>query len=255
MRKVTILITSGAASLLAAGATLAQGPALPPGYEAYLPAALAASAALPAAAPDSLTDKADRAAFRALRALEGTPRWEMAKADAGRGVLPAFSCAAGKQLGPETTPALVRLLTRLRTDGINLTRAHAAAAPERPFRRDAGPTCLAEADVKPAREQPSLQAAWGWTIALILSETLPERAAPLLARGRAYGDSAMICGTASSSSVAQGRESGAALLALLHGDAGFSRDLAAARAELAALSTPAPEGCEAQAKVLATPLP
>ena len=76
-----------------------------------------------------------------------------------------------------------------------------------------------------------------------------------MARGRAFGDSALVCGTSAASAVTAGREAGAALVATLHADPAFAADLADAKREIAAARGPAPTGCAAEAETLATPIP
>lgn len=256
LRTVALTTLSLVGAALAGAALAQQGaPRLPPGFEAYLPAAAVGAGIPPPAAPGSAIDKADRARFKTTRALAGTQRWTLATTDGGRGVLKGFACAAGVELSADNAPALVKLLTRLRTDAINLTRAGGANGPERPFLRDKGPVCVAADSVKPAREHPSLQAAWGWGLGLLLSEALPQRNTALMARGRALGDSALVCGTSSASSVAAGRDAGAALIATLHADPAFAADFAEAKRQINDARGPAPVGCDAESAVLATPIP
>jgi acid phosphatase (class A) len=72
---------------------------------------------------------------------------------------------------------------------------------------------------------------------LILSEIAPERADPILARGRAYGESRIICNVHWYSDVVAGRFMGAAVVARLHADPAFEAELKAAKAEVAAVRT------------------
>lgn len=228
----------------------AGGPALPPEYRAYLGdtgAKLESYVTLPA--EGSIADKRDRAAFKESRKLVGTPRWALAQADAGRGILKAFSCAAGINLTPENAGALTTLLSRYRTDLINVTRVVGGNATLRPYERDKGPVCIADKALKTATGTPAIQSAWGWTVAMILSEALPARTDALMQRGRAYGESAGLCGFASISEVLGGRDLAAGVLARARGDAGFSADLAKATAQVGALTTTGmsvPEGCAAE---------
>lgn len=230
----------------------APGPALPPEYRAYLAdSGLHRAILAPLPAPGSPRDAYDRAVFARTRALAGTPRWTQAQADAGKGVLNAFACAAGTTLSAENAPRLVKLLSRYRTDMINLTRA-TPQDPQRPYQRDKGQeggnVCLADKALTMASGTPSIQSAWAWTIGLILSQALPARTDALMARARAYGDSAAICGFASASEVAAGRDLAAPLLARATTVPEFRDDLAAALTDIAqaAATTPAPD-CTGQA--------
>src|ERR1035437_3907945 len=76
---------------------------------------------------------------------------------------------------------------------------------------------------------------YGWAWALILSEIAPEQADAILARGRAFGQSRVICNVHWQSDVMEGRIMGAATVARLHADPTFRADLEAARKELAAV--------------------
>ncbi|NOW44721.1 acid phosphatase (class A) [Novosphingobium sp. SG751A] len=238
------------------GVTLAQpgpaqpGPALPPEYRAYLtPLGISRDAIAPAPTHGSPREAYDRAVFAKTRALEGSPRWTLAQADAGRGVMKAFSCAAGLSL-TDRVPALTKLLSRYRTDLINATRA----ASPRPYQLEKGATCLSDKPLQTAGGTPMIQAAWGWTVATILAEALPERTDALMTRARAFGESAAICGFAGASEVHGGRDLGSAMLARARALPEFAADLAQAQAELRALAkagTPAPEGCAAEGALTA----
>jgi len=72
-------------------------------------------------------------------------------------------------------------------------------------------------------------------MSLILAELAPDRATAILNRGRAFGESRVVCGVHSPSAVDAGRTNGASLVATLHGQTAFRADLEAAREELAAL--------------------
>ena len=75
----------------------------------------------------------------------------------------------------------------------------------------------------------------GWAWALILSEISPEQTDAILARGRAFGESRVICNVHWQSDVIEGRFMGASTVARLHADPTFRADLEAAKAELAAV--------------------
>lgn len=223
---------------------------LPEQYRAYLPDG---SLRLDEREPSAASDDYDRRVFRLTRALEGTERWKLAAADGGPGVIDAFRCAIGVSLPKARVPGLVRLLSRYRTDLLDRTRLQSPAVP--PGR---GALCLAGKPLTMAREAPAIQSAWGWSVGLILAEALPERAAPIMARARAYGDSAAICGFTRATTVRDGRELAAVLFARMRAEPEFSADLAAAIADvrLAAATGVAtdPASCAAEAETLAHPL-
>lgn len=80
---------------------------------------------------------------------------------------------------------------------------------------------------------PSGHAAGGWAWALVMAELVPARADAILQRGRDFGESRVICGYHFPSDVEASRVLAAGVIARLHGEATFRRDLEAARRELA----------------------
>jgi acid phosphatase (class A) len=86
----------------------------------------------------------------------------------------------------------------------------------------------------------------GWSWALVIAEVAPEHASAVLARGRDFGDSRVVCGVHYPSDIEAGRYLGSALVSRLHQDPAFVSDLATARAEVAASrALGAPTGCPA----------
>lgn len=228
-------------------------------FTAYLPAGSVSTKELIGAPPDSNSPRRiyDQAMFLSTRAAANTPRWTLAVGDSGRGVLKGFSCSAGVALDGHV-PALVKLLTKLRTDLINLTKTSVDPPVYAvPIASTQGALCIEpKSGVAMRGEYPSLQSAWGWAIAMLLAEALPARANDLYRRGRAYGDSALICGTAWASAVSDGRAAAGALLARLRADQAFAADYAIAKKELGALSksdvSDQPQDCAAEAAAIAS---
>lgn len=185
----------------------------------------------------SPADQADRDAFASTRSLVGSSRWTLATADADESVpymLQSFSQAAGRPLSLANTPRLAALLVRMRPD------LAAAATPakdhfqrKRPFLVDDGPICQPRGVLEGSYDYPSGHTTWGTAVALVLAELIPDRASPILARGREYGESRIVCGAHNASAVAAGRFAAAAVVARLHGQATFRAALDAARDELA----------------------
>jgi acid phosphatase (class A) len=105
----------------------------------------------------------------------------------------------------------------------------------RPFVADAIlATCVAPTDrLRTDGSYPSGHAAFGWAWALVVAELVPSRADAILARGREYGDSRVVCGLHFPSDVSAGRVIAAATIAHLHSSPAFRRGLDAARIELA----------------------
>lgn len=223
---------------------------LPAQYRAYLPDDVMK---IDDVASDLSTQieqaKEDAALFRRTRSLQGSARWTMAQGDGGPGVLNAFSCAAGTVLLKDRLPAVVRLLSRYRTDLLDRTRVSVpVASPAR------GPLCLAGKALAMAQEAPALQSAWGWSVGMILAEAFPLRAVPIMARARAYGEGAVICGFAGINAVRRGRDLASALYARMRAQPEFSADLEAAIGDLRALadsgSAPDAATCGAEAAAL-----
>ena len=219
----------------------------------------------PPPASGSAAEAADRAAFLATRALEGTPRWTLATHDADakpKALLADFGCALGADLGQAEMPRLRQLLGRVLGDvEVAFRTAKANIKRLRPLVGNDLPICVARTDrLTGTYSYPSGHATRGWTFALVLAELAPDRASAILARGRVYGESRVVCGAHWPSDVEAGRTVGAALVAALHGDATFRADLDASRAEVAAART-RPVGpdetatCHVEAEAAATRLP
>lgn len=81
---------------------------------------------------------------------------------------------------------------------------------------------------------PSGHSTMGRGMGLIQAEITPEARVARLKRGYEIGQSRMVCGFHWQSEVKAGRMPGAAVVAQLHGDPGFTRQLEKAQAEIAA---------------------
>ncbi|MSP43026.1 MAG: phosphatase PAP2 family protein [Alphaproteobacteria bacterium] len=217
----------------------------PPGFVAgYLPKeALPDSLSLlpPPPATGSAAQARDEEAAKHALALNGTPRWKLATLDADLSFPNAagtFSCALMAPVTEADTPHLYVLLQRSMTDaGLATYAAKDGYKRLRPFMINNQPICSPEyrKRLEDNGAYPSGHASLGWAWALILSEIAPERTNAILARGRAFGDSRSICNVHWESDVAGGRLVGAGVVARLHADPAFLADLAAAKAELAAV--------------------
>lgn len=208
----------------------------------------------PPPAKGSPAEALDLQIFRDTRALQGSPRWQLATDDVTNAPLPRNACAMGLDLDARRAPALARLLDRAGTGPVVSTVKAAYQVP-RPYLKVAGPICEAKtAHLAGNGDYPSGHTANGWLEALILAEAMPGRATQLLARGRAFGESRAICGSHSKSAVEAGYMAGSAIFAVVHRSPAFQRDLAAARAELdrlrATAPRPDPARCAAEAAAL-----
>jgi len=223
----------------------------PPGYLPGNGGIDAAAIIGPPPAPDSPRGKAERAQFNETRKLVNTEAWSRAIADAdlsGKNGMKSFSCAAGVTLSAEATPTLANLLLRLTDDAAKIYQpAKSVYQRPRPPVGNTAPICVPrEAWIETDGSYPSGHGLIGWAWASVIAELVPEKASPILARGKAFGDSRIVCGVHFQSDVEAGRYLGSALVTRLHDDPGFMADLAKAREEVAASKAKgAPAGCGA----------
>lgn len=249
-----------ALSLMSGGGPAVAQKAAPAHAKGYL-----AGAALPdmlrvvptAPATGSPRDDADRAIFHATRSLQDSPRWKLAQSDDDLsipGVLTALRCALGVALTSGNAAHTMALLGHVWTD-INSATGPAKQHfhRKRPFLVDEGPVCVAEPPNSP--DFPSSHSTTGWAVGLIFAEMLPDRSTEIMARGRAYGESRVVCGVHNASAVEAGRVIGAALVEALHGSAQFRTDFEAAKIEIDALrhgATNHPASCAGEAALITT---
>ncbi len=243
--------------------TLEQAPKRVPGYLAREQTVDAYLVLPPPPTPGSRepAEAVDRAGFDMAQRLKGSARWDLATRDADESAAAAladYDCLFGLDLSPRTAPALLRLLTRVRTDaGVQTTRVKTRFQHWRPFVSYGGPVCEADADrVAHSWSYPSGHTTMIWAYGLILTELAPDLATPILQRTRAYGESRVVCGVHTVSDVTQGEVNGAMLVARLHGDAAFKADLEAARLELTAVrkaggAVPAGRRCAVEREAMA----
>jgi len=243
-------------------------PEIMPGIVAgYLPqAGLPNSLALdpPAPTPGTAVYALDEAVSRANLALQGSPRWQQATSDADLSfphVAETFSCSMGIPITEADTPHLYMLLRRSFTDAaLSTLAAKNHYNRTRPFMENNRPTCSPkdEAFLRKDGSYPSGHTTIGWAWALILTEIAPAQTDAILARGRSFGDSRLVCNVHWQSDVNEGRIMGASTVARLHADPAFLADLDAAKAdyEIARAKELNPtRDCAAEAAALATPPP
>lgn len=217
----------------------------------------------PPPAGRSTLERADRAAFEATRGLKGSARWTLAAEDVAEGAAAAldnFACVLGTRIDQARVPALIALLERARLDLARATRLPKVHYRRlRPFVGNDAPICVARTQaLADSFSYPSGHATQGWAYALIVAALVPERAAAILARGRAYGESRVVCGVHWLSDVAAGHINGSAVFAALMGDAGFRADMDRARAEIrsalsGAVAAPDQAACTREADALREP--
>ena len=206
--------------------------------------------------------ESDRAIFKGTRHMQGTARWQLATTDAdysAPALMRDFRCAVGVALTPENAPKVLRVIGRAGVDTSSQTRiAKDFYKRLRPYRIDQGDICQPKQELGNSFDYPSGHTTWGWTWAFILADLAPDRALPILKRGRAYGESRFVCGAHNESAVEAGMASASATLALVRTKPAFRSDLEDARAELAALradpSAAKPQGCDAEAALIDRPV-
>ena len=183
----------------------------------------------------------DEERSREYMALRGTPRWNQATRDANLHfpeAIEAFSGVVGIPITEEATPHLYMLLRRSLTDaGLSTYKAKNHYNRARPFMLNGEPICTPEDREALTKDgsYPSGHTAIGWAWALILCEIFPEHTDEILARGRAFGESRMVCNVHWQSDVNEGRFMGAATVARLHANTEFLADLDRAKREVARL--------------------
>jgi acid phosphatase (class A) len=231
---------------------------LPAGQRPDLTAAVA-----PPPQPGDATWIEDGETFKATRRLKDTPRWTLAQRDNSYVVddmLAGFACAAGADLSSAKTPKTARLVGRAVLDAVEAARgAKQVFRRQRPFVPTDAPICIAREDsLNASFSFPSGHATSGWIYALLLAELAPDRTAPILSRGRAFGESRIVCGVHWKTDIEAGRDAGTAAFVVLQSNPEFRADLEAARAELAAARKSGvtdAASCAAKAELDRTPLP
>lgn len=213
----------------------------------------------PAPSSGDARDVADRRIFRETRKLAGTPRWEMAADDAQLGnakMLEHFACSLEMELTPEDAPRMLALAQKVtREAAASMSKAKDFYKRQRPFMVDEGPTCVEHSTIGESFDYPSGHTTAGWAWGLVLSQVDPSRAGPILARGRAIGDSRVVCGMHNASAVENARMLTGAAVSLASASPLYQADLAHARAELATLRTgeprkPDPARCAVEAELI-----
>lgn len=237
----------------------ATQPAAPRPYRGFVPRDQAPDTRLIMPSPpiaDDHRDTYDRHTFKTTRKMEGSPRWDLARADlpyAVPAMLKTFSCAAGIDLTPENAPKTADLLARVGADvasAMDISKDHFKR--KRPYFIDEGALCTTRSPaLDDSFDYPSGHSTWAWTIGLILTELLPDRSTDILVRARAFGESRVICGVHNPSAIEAGRTLGSVVFARLHGAAEFRARIDDARAELAALAKAEPrESCSTEASLV-----
>ncbi len=238
----------------------AQTPtARPVGFFAPNAAPNAVATIPPAPKEGEARNSLDWEIFRKTRALEGSERWALAKSDDSykpADLLKNFSCSVGATLTPENSPTLASILNRTSLDaGIAAEAAKQLYRRTRPFMHNPGEICIERSTgLQNSFDYPSGHGSLGWMSGLIVAQLAPDHASAALARGRAYGESRVVCGVHNMSAIEAARTNAAGVFAALQGVPEFRAEMEKAKAELAAAraSSPAPDAaaCAKEAELI-----
>ena len=197
--------------------------------------------------------------FRETRALEGSDRWKLAQSDNSylpKDLLKDFSCSVGAELTAENAPTLAAILGRTTIDaGAAAEAAKQLYKRTRPYMHNDGNICIEKSDaLGKSFDYPSGHASLGWTAGLVMAQLAPDRASQVLARGRSYGESRVVCGVHNMSAIEAGRTNAAGVFAALQGSSAFVAAMAKAREEVAAArasgATPDAAWCAKEAELI-----
>jgi acid phosphatase (class A) len=251
---------AGALGLVAVAALAADAPA-PTGYLSASEVPAGPAYVPPPPADGSARAQADHQIFLDTRALRDTPRWTLAQRDADidpRGAARLFDCPLNARLGEDQPPALTRLLTRIFVDvSASYVPAKDLYKRPRPVVGNDLPVCVPRDEhLAKSFSYPSGHSSISWAWTLAMAEMEPDRAAAILKRGAAIGDSRVVCGVHYVSDVEAGRRVGAAVFAAEQNAPEFQADLRAARAEIDARRADGKTDpvCTAEDAALKTPI-
>lgn len=172
------------------------------------------------------------------KAQRDTPRGDQAAADArvdGQHLPDAFSEAFGIEISQDETPEIYKLIVGMREDAGDLATRDAKNyyMRQRPFAYFDEMTCNPEQqeELSTNGSYPSGHTSIGWATALVLSEINPDRQDEILERGFQMGESRVICGYHFQSDVDAARVVASGVVARLHADKGFNKQLDKAKKE------------------------
>lgn len=196
----------------------------------------------PPPVPGSILFLNDKAQYEWGKMQRDTPRGDQAVCDArvgGNGVPMAFSDAFGIEISKEKTPEIHKLVINMREDAGDLATRHAKEhyMRVRPFSFFNEPTCNPEQqqELSTNGSYPSGHTSIGWATALILAEINPDRQNEILQRGYQMGQSRVICGYHFQSDVDAARLVASGVVARLHANENFMKQLDKAKKEFNSL--------------------
>lgn len=184
----------------------------------------------------------DYAQYQWGKAQRATARGEQARIDAEmdcESVLRGFAPAIGITITEAAMPETYKLLNYTESDLCNGTsKAKKHWMRKRPFVQFGEGTLVPEEEEshRNSGSFPSSHSATGWGIALMLVELFPDCQDAILKQGWEFGQSRVIAGYHYQSDVDAARLAAAAVIARLHADEGFQKQLAKAKKEIAKLT-------------------
>jgi len=175
-------------------------------------------------------DEADVDILRKWQQPANSQRWVLAVADATQSYS-QFDSAFGSTISAASTPLLVHLLDRVEGDvGSSLVQAKQYFKRARPYQRlQLDHVC--QRTQAPEDSYPSGHATYGWAVSLVLAQVAPDRAQAVLARGREFGESRIVCANQYPSDVAGAQILATAALGMIGSKPEFKRDLSCAKQE------------------------
>ncbi|MBL8531447.1 MAG: phosphatase PAP2 family protein [Hyphomonadaceae bacterium] len=238
-----IKLIFAAAFALAACATAQPAPDTQPTHPltAQPNAAVQVDAAVflpPPPAPGGALELAEREIVRGPWSAE---RRAQAVEDNAIDPFSAFDVVLGPEFQAADLPATRALLTHVgRAAGFAGDPVKFIHRRPRPYLSDSAisPCIPDEPRLRESFSYPSGHGALGFSWALTLAELVPSRADAIIERGRDFGWSRVVCGLHYPSDISAAQIVAAAAVARLHADPQFQAELAAARAELAAIYGP-----------------
>lgn len=149
-------------------------------------------------------------------------------------LLQGLSAPMGLELSETATPEVAYLVSRVVTDACGATsKAKRYYKRKRPFLLFGDGTLIPEEEpTHHTPSYPSSHAASGWALALVMAELAPDRQEALLKWGYEYGVSRIIAGFHYKSDVSAGQLAGSAIVARLHADEAFLKQMKKAKKEI-----------------------
>ncbi len=185
----------------------------------------------------------DKAMYEYGKSIRETARGKTAILDADTstdGLCKVFSEAFGMELSKAHTPEIYLLISHMKEDAGDLATRHAKQhyMRTRPYDRFNENSSIpgVQKGFSKNGSYPSGHTATGWALALVLAEINPDRQDEILSRGLEMGRSRVISGFHYQSDIDAATIVAAGVVARLHADKDFTRQLKKAKREFKRLS-------------------